>query len=484
MLKHLIGLLLFAPILAAGQKYETKDYKWAKKPKWEQLEAADQDEASVTLMDKRIIEYIFDDNEELVMFETKHKKIRVNTGRAIENHNKVFIPLHDVIDLVDLRARTVTKKGKVIEVDKKNIKDLSNVEEYGPYKIFAIEGLEEESDVEYYYTLKKQVSYFGRQTFQNSRVVRNASLEIISPQNLVFISKSYNDFPELREGDMGDKRILRAEIDRIPPMKQERYAPYQSNLMRTEFKVSHNTQRGSSEMLTWSDAANRFTEMIYDADDKVMKKVGKLVEGLNLQGKGDAAKIKEIENYLKNDFTLKESLGPGSSEWNTMLKEKATDSRGMVKLFAALLDAANIVHELVLTTDRYEARFDGEFMSWNYLDKYLFYFPILDQYLIPDRPDYRFGVFPFEYSANKGLFISRIKVGDKFVASSGKVKFIDELDMERHYDNLNVEISLTGNMQTANLIVQRIFAGHNAMFIQPYYDLIPEKDRNEAVESL
>jgi len=92
---------------------------------------------------------------------------------------------------VDIRARTILPGGKVIEVDKQNIKDLKE-EDGHMYKIFAMEGLEKGAELEYYYTYKREASYFGRELVQGAFPVLDAQLQILGPERLLFEMKGYN----------------------------------------------------------------------------------------------------------------------------------------------------------------------------------------------------------------------------------------------------------------------------------------------------
>lgn len=480
-------ILFFLLLLACSgwtQSYEAKNYSWEENPTWQPLPEDELEEDAVVLQDHRIIEFAFSSQEQLVEYKTVHRKIRVNSDQAIEDFNKVFIGLHEVLDLVDIHARTVSPKGVVNELDKSNIKELESVEDYGGFKIFAIEGVEKGADIEYWYTLEKSPSYFGRETFQRSTLTKDASLEIISPEGLVYIAKSYNGFPEVEAETVDEKNYLRASMSRIVQTEEEIYAAFKANQLRVDYKISHNKRVSSREMFTWTDAAQRIFEIVYSSSDKEKKKIAKAIAKLGVADlDSEVERITAIENWVKNNFVIKNTPEENSENLTFILDNKYTTENGFVRLFAACFDAAGIDHELVLTSDRYNQRFDEDFMTWNFLENYLFFFPHAKRFMAPGLPDLRHGLFPYEWSNNDGLFIKQVKIGEIRTAL-GQVRSIPGFDMTEHYDNMKLQVRFEQNMGLSEVEVQRTYAGFNATFLQPFYHLIPEDERGKLLEEM
>src|SRR5688500_7095045 len=109
-----------------GSSPEYKRYDWEAEAKPHALTEKETKENEVVFRDKRLIEYMYNSQGELVMYVTRHKIIRLNTDKAIEENNKVYIPMGSVIDLMELKARVISKDGKVTLLDKKSIKDVDN----------------------------------------------------------------------------------------------------------------------------------------------------------------------------------------------------------------------------------------------------------------------------------------------------------------------------------------------------------------------
>jgi hypothetical protein len=72
--------------------------------------------------------------------------------------------MYNVKEMLDIKARTINAEGKITLLNKDNIKEINNVEEYGDFKIFAIEGVEKNSEIEVLYTVQKEFTMHGSET--------------------------------------------------------------------------------------------------------------------------------------------------------------------------------------------------------------------------------------------------------------------------------------------------------------------------------
>ena len=142
--------------MALPVDYPRSKYNWEENRKIT-YELTEEEKASpgITILDNRYIDYATNIKNGIDLFITRHKIIRVNDDKGIELLNKVYVPIGCDDELIQLKARTITKDGRVIEVKKENIKLLDNYEGYGDYKIFAMEGVEAGCELEYFCTIKK-----------------------------------------------------------------------------------------------------------------------------------------------------------------------------------------------------------------------------------------------------------------------------------------------------------------------------------------
>jgi len=478
-----IVCMVMVQVALGNVQHEVID--WEEQRERFELTENEHQEPAVILKLVQVHEYLYRDPSfsELELYSTVHKIIRVNNDDAIQAHNKIYIPMDDVLELVEIKARSINKNGEVFELDKNNIKEINDDESNGGYKIFAMEGVEIDSEIEYLYTRKMNASYFGRDYYQYSTPVKDAEFQLISPANLIFSCKGYNGFPVLQDTIIDKKRFITAKTDRIQPIKEEEFSFYNANRMRVDYKLSYNTSQGDSRLFTWSDAAARIYSNIYEIDKEELKEVEGFVKSLKLnQHKSIEEKIIHIENHIKSTFSLQKGYTIDYVNLVSVINNKYASERGLVRLFSAIFKNAEIKHELVLTSDRSNTIFDREFDSWNYLVNYLLYIPEEDKYLSPDRLEYRYGMVPYNYTHNYGLFVGSVTIGD-FESGVGEVRFISPLSYDQTFDNLKIDIAFNETMDAVDLNIVREMGGYSAVFIQPFYSYLPNDKRIEVIEN-
>ena len=57
-----------------------------------------------------------------------YKRIRLNNDKAVETFNRVYISMANGREITNLKARAISKDGKVIEFDDSNQKEVENYE--------------------------------------------------------------------------------------------------------------------------------------------------------------------------------------------------------------------------------------------------------------------------------------------------------------------------------------------------------------------
>ena len=132
MLKKIITLsILVIGNLVIAQSKLYLNYDWERSPVNTAVEEKYKKFDYFTLKNKHILEYAYDSNNELSLFETVHVKTHINTDKGVEAKNKMYISTARIIEMIDLRARCITAAGKVINLDKSNIKEIDNLENQG-----------------------------------------------------------------------------------------------------------------------------------------------------------------------------------------------------------------------------------------------------------------------------------------------------------------------------------------------------------------
>ena len=305
------ALLLLAYIIVFSHILNSQDIvreTWDEKPSIHKIEDKLKDESAVIILDKRRIQYI-DENQEVVVYRTLHKIIHVMDDNGIQSSNRVYLPVTSNAEIVDIKARTILPGGKIIELNKDNIKDLK--EDDRVYKIFALEGLEKGCEVEFYYTFKRNTSFFGNEVLQGHFTVKEARMELIAPERLVFEIKPFNTDTKPTDTVLNGKRWITVTEKNIPGVEDEKYSAAEANLRRFEYKLAYNKSRNTNDRLfTWDELAKRMYANYTTCTDKEIKRVNGLVDDMKVKKLAtETEKIVAVENYIKKNFTAREDIG-------------------------------------------------------------------------------------------------------------------------------------------------------------------------------
>lgn len=485
-LSLLSSFCLLALLSISTRAQEALPYDWAEEASFANLPAQWAEEAAVVIYHYTHHNYAYNQTSlDLELYTTQHRIVRVNNDDAVQSFNKIYVPVHDALEIIDIKARAISPEGKVVELDKDNIKALSDDEGEPGFQLFAVEGVTVGSDIEYFYKLRRNASYFGREFVQGKTPVVSQVFELKSPSNLIFETKVYNDEEEEPLTEKTEEyRLIRYELADIPQINQEEFAFFNSNRTRIQYRLSYNLYSGGdSRLLTWSDAASRIHGLVYDFDKEQLKAVEKFIKKNKLEGKTKEESVRNVENWIKNNIAVNEVSRDDFTDLNSILTNQYANERGVVKLYAAIFRSLGIKHSVVLTSDRTNTRFDPDFEVWNYLTDYLIYFNELDTYLSPVANQYRLGMIPFENAHNYGLFISEVKIGES-VTPVGTTRFIPSLDHTQSSDRLEIDVRFDDNMDNAIVKLDRIMSGYYGALIQPYFPLLDEAQRREVVEDM
>ena len=106
----LISVLL---VVFSNSKATTYPYDWEAGRKQYALSAEEKSQAEIII--KAHVEYTYAmEKDELVMYSVFHKIVRVNNSEAIQRNNRITISMDNTIELVELKARTISGNGKAI----------------------------------------------------------------------------------------------------------------------------------------------------------------------------------------------------------------------------------------------------------------------------------------------------------------------------------------------------------------------------------
>lgn len=483
---NLVILFMISAIpLRAQLTYE--HYDWEEKPVLHTLTPEESKEPEIILKDKGAVEFGFSDKGDLVAFTLSHKIIRVNSNDAIENNNKIYLPYSNASEIVSQKARAITSTGRIINLTDSDIQEAKDEETQSTYRYFAIQGLDVGSEVEYFYLMRTSPNIMGsRRVMQSDVPKKDIDYEIISPKNLIFKAKSYNGLPELvRDTTVQDKNVLKVHVDAIPALKEQGFSNVDANYKMLVYKLDGNTYTGKYNLVQYSAAAaNVYSNIYQELSKSAEKKLDKLVDDMQINASAsEEQKVRTIESYLKTKFAYVEGDVQDLDDLADVIDNKVADDDGNMRLYTAVFTKEHIDHQIVLTTDRYDMKFDPDFEAFNFLQSYLIYFPKLNMYIDPAGKFSRLGFIASNYENNYGLFIKPVEVGD-FKSGVGKVKFIEAQPYTRSGDEMHITVQFPEDITTPSFHLRREFTGYYAEVYQPYYDYLDDKQKKELTDQL
>ncbi|MEQ8926958.1 MAG: DUF3857 domain-containing protein [Fulvivirga sp.] len=479
-------LLIFFALLATHNSLTAQylKYEWEEDRERYDLGDAFSDEALIYLKYHRQYEYIYEGEERnLFLYQTEHEIMRANNDNALARSNRIYIPMRNAIELVELHARTINKDGTVIEFDKSEIKELEDEETGSGYKIFAIEGAEVGSEIEYYYTKKLDADYFGREFYQFSEPIIKGSFVLLTPSNLQFSFKSYNRLPEIKIDTVESTTVYTMVCENIPALREEEFSSYDGSRQRLEFKLGYNEATGR-KLFQWSDATQLLYGRAFLLEKEESKALEKLLGDVKLKGlKTIPEKVAAIEDFIKTSYYLNENAPYEASSIPFILENRIGSKLGLTKLTLNAFKLVGANPSLVLTSDRSEVPFDGEFESYNYLQDYLIYLPEDDSFVAPYNPEFRYGMVPAPFTATEGLFISQV-TEDGMAFPKYEIKKIPALPAADNLDKMDVNVTFNEDLTANTVHLKRSFNGYQAAFIKAVYPLIEEARKEELLKSL
>lgn len=479
-MRYLIAVAFIAvPLLAAAQTPSFASYNWQTFPAVPVPDTVKAPNGVLQALDRRITEVYPNEQGNFEEIQVNHVMVKVGTHEAINQHNKIFIGLNDVIDIVDIKARFISPSGKITELPKESIRQLENLENKGNYKTFAIEGAEVGGTVEYYYILKKKFDAFGSFWAQGKDAKANVDVIYEFPSTVEYKIKSYNGFADFVKTTPAEgKTRLRAQMAYVPALANEKYAFYEANLMRYEATMAYNTKRSITRFFSWEKAAAWYYNTFNDLTKAETKAVKSLTKKIDNPALPTEARIRQLENWLKANFVISDEVP--TLGLDQAIAHKQCRSSQAAKLFYHVFGTAGIPMQVVATSNRQRRPFDYLFSCWNYLDETLLYFPELNKALKPDDNHSRLGVLPSEFLGAHGLFLSPVKIDDK---TSSFGYDIAQLPTERYTDNIDtllINVTVDVSNLSLNAKISRAFYGQTAANFQGFWGLI-NKDRQDAI---
>jgi hypothetical protein len=483
MFKKLIYLFIgIYCISAQAQDAFYQHYSWDANPKYT---VNNTDANMVAVKEKVAIEFTFE-GQNFVEYFLEHRVLWLNSDDAIERYNRVYLPYTGNTNLEVNKARVIKKNGEILELDESKVLTAENEETGRKYKYFAFEGVEKGSFIEYYYIQKKSPSYTGKRLyFQSSHEKQLINFDLYAPNNLLFDFKNYNGIPEVQLDTMStSKKHWTLTAENIAALDKESQAAYNAMRGFIIYKLYKNTY--NSKTVTSYDIVvqNLYAFYYPDYDAKLQKQIDAFSAQVGITADMDTdSKIRTIDAYIKQNVFFSEARNESLEDLGNVLENKTTNETGVLKLYIALLRKFEIKNEMVITCERSDLKFDKEFEANNFLVDFLFYFPDTNKYLAPAEFITRYGFPPFNLTDTYGLFIKKVTVGS-FVSALGEIRFIDPVKAEDSSDTMLIDVSFDPEDLTVTTVkLDRSMKGYNAMYVQPFLNLIEGDKMKEMMDS-
>ncbi|MBI3134980.1 MAG: DUF3857 domain-containing protein [Bacteroidetes bacterium] len=478
-----ILLFSFFTLNLSAQKFPFFDnYKWEKNP----VQDTDRESGSLYYYTKYTlaIEYEYDDYYgRYYKYKTENYRVKLNSHVSIEEFNKIYIPMEDVVSLKTLKVRVI-KPDEVVEL-KPEVEEFYSDEESEQYYYFPVSGIELGDEIEILYTLKMESAVDGDQFyFQGEMPIYNFDFYFIGPNDSYFSFLSHNGFPE---PELVDTILHRhqwvSHLDSIPGFKAEYFSEYNNVTMKLDATLrgfDNAADKSYSPYENFETDLNAVYNVMYKGKDLKSIKALSAELGLNPRKKTEE-NVRIIENYIKMNIAINPDI-PMSTPISTVIETERASSVGTILLFMALLTENDIRFEYGFTSDRYDTHFSDEIESMHFLQNYILYFPDIDKYLAPLDFSTRLGFLDSDWIPNNALLFSMKQY--PFPETKGAVKAIPAVSARHNSDSTIITIQVGPTFTTFEIEVERHLTGYEAGDFQTYYYLYNDAKRESKEEEL
>jgi hypothetical protein len=467
-----------------AQEYSFKNYSWDEKPNLEIPENY-----------KNLNEVILDRTEKIELtisgtvakqFHMKHERIYINADDAIERNNKIYIPFNLDESVLLNKVRVILKSGKIILLDKKDIKEEINEETQVKYNFFAVNGLEKGAIIEKVYILEEQLEIDGTTILmQDEYPIANLNFELIVPEHLVFKTKSYNGLSEVKidSESTHKKLILSINEKSIAALdNDEKYSNWFANLKTFRYKLDENLISGAKNLYNFKEFATNFYDRSHpELDKKQLKAIDDFCK--NIPKSNDLQEqIWNVENKVKKTIAYNRYLD-ASENLSEVLKIKQANQMDIIKLYYAIFNNFKIENNLVFSSNRFKNTFDKDFESYENLSEILFYFPSIKKYIAPTQIEFRIPLFPIYLGNNYGLFIKE-KAFAGVNMGIGEIKFIEIPGTEITHDTMDITVDFTASIENPLITNNMTYGGYSALNFQPIKDFVSADEYKKILKSV
>lgn len=458
--------------------------KWDSIPVMPATDTQFKAESAVFLKDYRQHHFAFQ-GENLALFTTMHRAIRVLDEKGVVMYNKIYIPLHPDAEVKEIRARVIKPNGQVVNLPADKILE---VEEDGSrFKKFALEGVETGSVIEYIAQYVKQLSLFGLEVFQFSNsAVQDAKFTLLTPAHLYFSVKGYNGMNEVKDTVIGETRHVEFASTNVPAIFEEKYGEAAPHIQHVQYKFSYNlNQDRENRLYTWDNVAAIAYEKYNKFTEKERKALSSFVKQLDIRDDGsEEEKIIALEHALKTRVSInEEGISESADQVENIIKTKVASHEGFIKLFSGCMQALDIRFELVYVNTRSGIQIDEELENYRLIEELIFYFPGTKKFLQPTNVGMRYPLINPYWAGTNGLFVKPMISGSS-ASAYGRFESIPILPYTSNLHNMDIKVKLNKELDSVHLRTQQYFAGYTAGTYRPAWSFLPPEKLKEFQEEI
>ena len=458
------------------------EYTWETEPEKFTLAESLKEEDAIIILNRRYVE-IATDERRLIEHSLTHNRIYVNSDKAIEENNRVYIPLGEDGVLVENKVRVITPDGKIEVLPADKILSGKDEESGREFRYYALEGLKVGSVIEYLYRQKKGPRLYGAINYVESKnTILEYDYEFVCNTALVYDFKSYNGLADANREvlDYDDLVKWTVNVKDLPKYESEPMSHFDSNKQYFVYKLNKNNYSGVTDINSYGIVSGNYYKRINAAIPKsTAKALDKLAAQIKIEkGADDKTKLRTIEQYVKTNFGYVDYSDQSLEDLGLIISNKAYNNIGGLRLFTQLSKRFDLESRIAITCNRSDFRFDPDFETYLFLDVSLLYYPDLDCVIDPaDNLSRLNHVNPF-YLGNDALIIKEVKVGD-LVTGMGKVGRLPAAALDENQVRLQSNIKIEGDFDDVEMEMRSEATGIAVKGYQPVFDFIEEDKLEE-----
>ena len=499
-INYLLLLVLFGITFHAEAQEGTGMYQKGKydyilpvhldKSKYEDL--IDNEDSSFVLMDRTILAYEGANSNQYYQRKwISHKVYYIGNEADIEEINKLYLYAGSSSNSMKVSVRTTTSDGREIYLDESKMEDVSREDGAANYKILAISGIEKHSFVEVLVSRENQSSH-KRFSVSNPFPTKRAEVFV---HNSEIVNRRYPKI-KVRFNVYGSYEVeswLKNEDEWAEFRKTFTLLSHRDSLLVHPIASAVDIRPSSNEDYSheyegytyvdlvdieydWQEAGegigrNIFNELKYEMNGR------KYIKDLDLDEKSDLEKIRAIEKFIKEDIKETQSGDSEYSSTKDIWRKRIANETGLIKMADQMFNAAGLEYKIYLCSDKDYVQIDPHFAFTSGMDDILFYFPILDVYMIPTNGYYYAGKIPNYLASVNALVIKEISP----LVSLGEVVRLPEAKMEDNIDGTLAIIDIDAINENCTVQKTKFLYGDRATRSRGYYHFSDDADREEYV---